>query len=712
MLSAPVYAQKGATTNRVVVEGIADLRWHDFEREPFVPLRGTFSFYWQKFYAAADFAAGQAQEPPLPYQVPGLWNALTSEYPAVSTFGYATVRVVLLLPEEIRGQRMALALPTTSSAYRLYANGNLLYEVGKVGTSPDEVSPAYERALVDIRPSSDTLELIWHVSNFHHRKSGLWDPFIFGKEDVLERENEWNKLAEMFLAGALLIMALYHLGIYYLRRGDRSPLFFAAACLLFFLRTFATGMHQVKDYWPDISWELHLRLDYFSLMLIVSAFILFVDSVFSPKLLKISRVIAVFGVLGAMLTLLLPVFYVTHLLNMFNGLLAISFPVGTYIMYRAWLARQKELIPFSIGFAILFFTVVHDVLEANEVIEGEPIFAVGMITMILAQSFVLSLRFSRSFVRAEKLGNELLSLNQSLEKKVIERTTQLESANGELLAINEEISRQADILQEANNEIAAKNRNITASINYAKRIQEALLVEWDEVRKHIPASFVLFRPRDIVSGDFYWFTHREGISIIAMLDCTGHGVPGAFMSIIGNELLNTLTNQTPPTQWDAATMLQEMDEGVRTVLKQSETNRTDGMDMGLCLIDHSKKTLRFAGAKVPLAYIGEQTQGRMQVIKGTNRSVGGQVFSKLDDFVQHELRWDTPLTFYLYSDGFQDQFGGSEGRKFMAKPFRNLLEQSSHQAPEVQKTYLEEALENWKGKRTQLDDVLVMRFSL
>jgi serine phosphatase RsbU (regulator of sigma subunit) len=305
-------------------------------------------------------------------------------------------------------------------------------------------------------------------------------------------------------------------------------------------------------------------------------------------------------------------------------------------------------------------------------------------------------------------------------------------ANTKLSKQNKEIAEKSEQLSGALKKIAHQNQNITQSINYAKGIQKALLPVPEKLNDHLMDSFIFFNPRDIVSGDFYWFReldaksdifkifgmHRrneendqteQNISkkkfIISAVDCTGHGVPGAFMSMIGYNLLDEITTKgiTRPDL-----ILEELHKGVKFTLKQEETNNQDGMDMAMCVVDFENKRLEFAGAKNPLVYI---QNGEVKQIKGDKNGIGGK--SDNSPFTLHTLDIDTPTYCYMFSDGFIDQFGGEKGHKYMIKHFRNkLLEIHKFPFPE-QRTILKQELKDWIGTEYhQIDDVLVIGFKV
>jgi len=272
---------------------------------------------------------------------------------------------------------------------------------------------------------------------------------------------------------------------------------------------------------------------------------------------------------------------------------------------------------------------------------------------------------------------------------------------------NEELRANQEALEESNDQLEKKNKSITSSITYAQRIQEAMLPSQFVIREHLPNSFILFRPRDIVSGDFFWFAEKDDHIFIAAVDCTGHGVPGAFMSMIGTQLLNDLVNKRGLRDSDA--ILDELHEEVKRALKQEQTQNNDGMDMALCVIHKDTHEVQFSGAKNPLIFV---RNGEIELIKGDRYPIGGSQIGQRKPYQKHKLELDSETTFYIYSDGFQDQYGGPDNRKFMTKHFRALLHRIHDLPMRQQQKELEKALEEWKGQQSQVDDILVMGFRL
>jgi len=267
-----------------------------------------------------------------------------------------------------------------------------------------------------------------------------------------------------------------------------------------------------------------------------------------------------------------------------------------------------------------------------------------------------------------------------------------------------ENKKSQDRLQFAYDQIETKNRDITDSIRYAKRIQQAILPDDLSLKQSFPESFVFYRPKDIVSGDFYWYHHTEDVQLVAVADCTGHGVPGAFMSVLGaSQLTSVIAEQG---QISPALILNQIDEGIRHQLHQDGLSAMhDSMDIALCAYYKSQRKLIFTGANRPIMIA--RKSGQIEMLSPVKHSVGGDSQTS-KQFEEHSINLEAGECFYLFSDGYPDQFGGPKGKKFKSSRFRDLLAQIAVENIDIQKTKLEEAFEEWRGSFEQLDDVCVI----
>lgn len=264
-------------------------------------------------------------------------------------------------------------------------------------------------------------------------------------------------------------------------------------------------------------------------------------------------------------------------------------------------------------------------------------------------------------------------------------------------------------LEQAYHQIEEKNKDITDSINYAKRIQSAILPSSESLRKVFTEMFVLYRPKDIVSGDFYWFTEKNGYAFLAVGDCTGHGVPGAFMSMIGNDMLTHIIIEKGILEPN--TILTMLHDGVKNALKQdNERNDTrDGMDIALVRYKRtdSATELVYAGALRPLWIIRKNEKSILE-LKADKHSIGGSYSSEQRLFHSQQVLLQQGDALYMSTDGYADQFGGEHGKKFMTKNMKELLISVSAKSMDEQNATLVASLESWKKHTQQVDDILVV----
>lgn len=288
-------------------------------------------------------------------------------------------------------------------------------------------------------------------------------------------------------------------------------------------------------------------------------------------------------------------------------------------------------------------------------------------------------------------------LYSDMEAKVTERTK-------EVNAQKEELERSHELIQQ-------KNDDMIASINYARRIQDAFLPSLSQITKTFPKSFVYYKPKDIVSGDFYWFSRRLSKTIIAAADCTGHGIPGAFMTIMANTLLRQIVELEGIFKPDQ--ILYHLNLRVRVALQQEgegaasdHSKNKDGLDIALLQIDTKRRKLQYAGANRPLLLI--KANGELQEIKADRQGIGGYQSDSVVEFSNHSFEMEEGDTVYIYSDGYPDQIGEEVNKRFKGKRFTTFLTEIHNKEMEHQKLLLDAELRHWRGENEQTDDVIVI----
>ncbi len=328
------------------------------------------------------------------------------------------------------------------------------------------------------------------------------------------------------------------------------------------------------------------------------------------------------------------------------------------------------------------------------------------------------------YVRAQKITKPIKSLAddaQKIEEGDIEIRTEV-VGNNEITSLAEHFNsmmerlanyyneleqkvaeRTAEVVEQKE-EIERQKLSLTDSILYAKRIQNAILPTTSQMKAALGEHFLMYWPKDIVSGDFYWMSQKKDKVYVTAVDCTGHGVPGAFMSMIGSSLLNKIVNENDITE--PAEVLNRMKAGViNALIKEGQEEATnDGMDMSFVKLDFKKKKLEFAGANNPLYIVRD---GEMIIHKGDKQPVGS--FVKDDQpFTNHEVKLKSGDMIYIFSDGYQDQFGGPKRTKFMVGKFKKLLAEIGDMSVETQEKVLTDRYNDWKGEISQVDDIVII----
>ncbi|MEQ8909547.1 MAG: 7TM-DISM domain-containing protein [Vicingaceae bacterium] len=378
-----------------------------------------------------------------------------------------------------------------------------------------------------------------------------------------------------------------------------------------------------------------------------------------------------------------------------NGL---SFITVLYILYGLYLkfkSDDKPDLPVLFAFiglvmgAILFITANTNFIN-SEFLAANAL-KLGSATEVMFLSIAMAGRYRKTqqekiaaqeeaFNRLEEVNTLKEEQNTLLEKQVAERT--------------EEISRQ-------NDQLSAQNKEIINSINYAQRLQSAILPADSALKDELNDPAILFLPKDIVSGDFYWMEVTEEQVYFAVADCTGHGVPGALVSVVGHNALNRCVKELGLT--DPAKILDQLTLIVEHTFSKEKTKVSDGMDIALCVWDR-KDTLHFAGAFNPLYLIRDK---ELIEIKGDKQPIGK--FVKRDPFTSHEVKLHKDDAIILFSDGYADQFGGPRGKKLKYSRFKEYLLELNHLKGEALSTELDKRIKDWQGEEEQIDDICVMK---
>ncbi|MGF1534418.1 MAG: 7TM diverse intracellular signaling domain-containing protein [Bernardetiaceae bacterium] len=512
--------------------------------------------------------------------------------------------------------------------------------------------------------------------------------------------------------GVMLVMMLFNAFVFYVLR-ERSYIYYIASIMSILLTVLALSGYGFKYLYGD-----YPMLNGLVARVSAGLTVLF-TALFAQVFLRTQHFVPLMHrVLQGMIVLVLvaEVLVLTDIWSQATGKL-VSLQTIVLITTGVWAWRKGNQYARFYVFAWTIYIIggltytlqISGTLPVNfwttHGVEIGSVFEVVLIALALSDQYRVIQRERESAI-GKALEVERKSA-ETLERKVQERTYALKEANQELNQLNEELNAAFETVNIQKEDIEKKNQSITSSIQYAQRIQRAMLPDIEEIKRTFVEAFVFFRPRDGVSGDFYFFKQKGDDVFIAAVDCTGHGVPGAFMSMIANDLLHQSIDEenAEPSQ-----ILMRLHQGVRRALRQETTQNQDGMAISLCRIRKKEGYMEFAGSKQGILLI---QSGNPVFLKGSRYDIGGwQRNQDTRSYQTHRIELDRPTTFYLYSDGFPDQIGGINNKKLLSKPFRHLLYQQYKKTMDEQASFLHQFLVDWMDKEAQLDDILVIGIRL
>ncbi|WMN07310.1 tetratricopeptide repeat protein [Marivirga arenosa] len=342
----------------------------------------------------------------------------------------------------------------------------------------------------------------------------------------------------------------------------------------------------------------------------------------------------------------------------------------------------------------------NEILRIDKELKQKTIYQQRVLNIVIVSVLVIIIVFAILTFRAKNQKQKANIQLKLQNEEILQQREEIETQAERLKAINTDVIHKNQLIQE-------KNQNITDSMNYAKSIQTALLPFHTRISAELEDFFIYYQPKDIVSGDFYWFNETENKVFVVVADCTGHGIPGAFMSFIGHDLLNHIINFKNVI--NPAEILKQLKLSVAHLLRQKQTGNRDGMDISICVWDKKEQKVQFSGANHELIYIQNK---QLHQLKGNKTTIGLDHDKKVKDFDVHEIKITNDTCFYLFSDGYVDQFGGLNNKKYMIKNFRELLLRIHMKKMNTQKEIIKETFDEWKKDQEQVDDILVWGFRI
>lgn len=418
-------------------KGLLDLTEWDFDRHGTVALNGEYEFYWQRFLDPRETADSQQVAPNTYINVPDSWNGEKIEGMELPGTGFATYRLTVLLPKHM--PTLSLKFLDMATTFRVYVDGHESLIVGEPGTNAAESKPSYRPQLLSISPKSDRLDLMIHVSNFHHLKGGIWEEIYLGQPAAIRSMWGGSLAFDIFLFGAILMMALYHLQLYFFRRKGKSSLYFGLFSFLVAIRILVTEEIWLTYALPWFNWQWLVKIEYLSAFLAVPAFGMYMFTLFRDHFPTgiLKAILGVSAVLSSVV-LLTPVSIFSYLPLVFDAYIVLCLFVGKYILFEALRKGQSlEAAIFSGGFIILGLTVINDIIDISGLAHTGHLVGLGLFIFIFSQAALLSFRFTNAFTTIEDQHRLLGEMNNKYRIETEDRLL----AQAEKQRLEEQLAR-------------------------------------------------------------------------------------------------------------------------------------------------------------------------------------------------------------------------------------------------------------------------------
>jgi PAS domain S-box-containing protein len=443
------------------VKGVLDLTDWDFAKDGPIDIRGEYEFYWMQFLDPMEFSKTAPTQKKGFIKVPSYWNNYEIEGRKLPGDGYATYRLAIFL--DAQKEPLAMRLKEISTAYTLLVNGKKITSVGLTGKTRETTIPGYFRHVVDFEPTAKRFDIILHVSNFHHRRGGVWEVIQLGKEKDIRQIQERRISFDFFLFGSIVIMALYHLFLFVFSKMDRSPLYFSIFCFLIAVRLFSTGERFLIHLFPTISWEIMLKLEYLSWYLAIPAFALFMQSLFPKFSTLILRILGSLAVVFSCIVLFTPAKFFSYTSNLYEIITILAIIYSIFVISVSFSEKRIEAFVFLLGFTTLSLMVVNDILYIERIIQTGLFAPFGLFAFILSQALLLSFRFSKALTTVEMQRKELRDTIESYKTEVIQRVDAeeaLRDSHERFLTVVDSIDANVYVADMATYEVLFMNKHV------------------------------------------------------------------------------------------------------------------------------------------------------------------------------------------------------------------------------------------------------------
>jgi len=464
------------------IDGVLDLNNWDLKEDGPVDLTGEWEFYWKKLLKPEDFSQSEPPEKTGILSLPGVWNGYLVNGKKLSGDGYATYRLKILIDDH-KGP-LAIKLLDMGTAFTVYVSGRKTSFAGVAGKTSEATAPGFFSGASNFISETNKIEIILQVSNFHHRLGGPWEVIRFGREGEIRDIREKSVVFDIFLFGGILIMGLYHLCLFSLRKKDRSPLYFGIFCFLTALRILVTGERYLIHLFPGIDWELLVKFEYLSFYLAVPVFAMFIHSLFYQEFPQlVLRIIQFLGIIFSCLVLLTPAKIYSHSVQPYQIITLMSCIYAIYVLILSSARKREGALIVLLGFIVLFLAVINDILYTSMITQIGYLAPFGLLFFLFFQAYLLSRRFSKAFFTIEKQSRELKDTNAACKHEIAER----KRAEQSLIRYRDQLKL---LVSERTAKLTEANKQLQQEIAERKRSEEALHEStelFDSFMRYLPA---------------------------------------------------------------------------------------------------------------------------------------------------------------------------------------------------------------------------------
>jgi serine phosphatase RsbU (regulator of sigma subunit) len=664
------------------LQGVLDLRNWDFQKDGLVTLDGDWEFYWHSFLVSGKVPLNSIEKEKVFIHVPDPWNSYQINGQNLSRAGYGTYRLkILCRPEQLSLAFKAMEIATS---YRIYVNNKLLGGIGKPGENEKDTVWRFGSAIYEFNNKGPLIDVAIEVANYTFKDGGIIAGISFGQEARVHDFREKKLLFDIFLCGSLLIMGIYHLSLYALRKKDTSSYYFGLFCLIIFIRTLLVDDYYLSYLFPGVPYDIFYKMDILTIFMSPPVFISFIHSLFGsdlPEMLK--KIFTLPGYLFSLFVLLTPSTLFTLSPPYFFIVIIISCLYVFTILIRSVIKKREGSLLLLSGFLFLFIVIVNDILNAQYIIFTTHLIPLGLFIFIFSQAFLISYRSSRTFAAVE-------TLTSGLEKKVIERTREL---------------------QIEQNKLRQQNKSMLEELKLAQKIQEQFIPK----KSPLPNISFYYKPMEQVGGDFLDFIQMpSGNTGIFLSDVSGHGVGAAFVT----SMIKSFTLQFGPFISSPAELLNSLNDflfnmtggqfitafyGIYDPVKLLFTYANAGHNLPFIIKDNSIRQLDGEKRGLPLAVLDKDN------LSGYRKHYG-------DDSIV--LTKGTKLLFYtdglLETVNIYDKINlpDIDIRDFEATELIGSLKEFSHLSSEKLIKKITERLVEFRGSSEFDDDICIISIDI